>query len=304
MKKVTLHIEAPDGEHTASLDDELTVGRTEPSNVILDDAGLSRRNTTFFCDEDEILVVDEGSLNGTFLNGEQILGSPRVLHNGDQIKIGSGTTIRVQIVGDMPNVKTGTVPVEKIPSTAVPALSTEPAKLTTGKPVAKANGIPTILIAAGVMSFLIIFGALIAVLIMSRGDNTTTVKPGKNTPQIMRSSLIPLRVIDPLGGEDEDDLDDLIASWETEEKEIDATSVADVAVTAANTEEADLSVTAAFLADRQKKAFEQRNAETGIRPAGLNPPKELLSNRRQSSAKCTRAVTSSRWILPIWRKNA
>ncbi|MCV4861518.1 hypothetical protein OFB63_36265, partial [Escherichia coli] len=43
-------------------------------------------------------------------------------------------------------------------------------------------------------------------------------------------------------------------------------------------EEADLNVTAAFLADRIKKAMEQRNGETGIRPAGLNVPKELFGD--------------------------
>ena len=43
-----------------------------------------------------------------------------------------------------------------------------------------------------------------------------------------------MRVIDPLGGENEDDLDDLIASWEVEEKEVDAATVGDVKVESAN----------------------------------------------------------------------
>ncbi|MBN8134063.1 hypothetical protein J0J29_23745, partial [Vibrio vulnificus] len=81
-----------------------------------------------------------------------------------------------------------------------------------------------------------------------------------------------------LGGEDEEDLDDLIASWETAEEEIKAENVADVTVDPTDKEEADLNVTAAFLADRIKKAMEQRNGETGIRPAGLNVPKELFGD--------------------------
>ena len=43
-------------------------------------------------------------------------------------------------------------------------------------------------------------------------------KTGKPTPPIIKSAVIPVRVIDPLGGEDEDDLDDLIASWKFRKK--------------------------------------------------------------------------------------
>jgi len=85
-------------------------------------------------------------------------------------------------------------------------------------------------------------------------------------------------VIDPLGGEDEEDLDDLIASWETAEEEIKAENVADVSVASTNAEEAELNVTRTFLAEQQKKAFEDRPGEKGIRPAGLDVPKELFGD--------------------------
>ena len=136
-----------------------------------------------------------------------------------------------------------------------------------------------LLIAAGIMTFAIIFIALIAILIASRYDNSPGVATnGKQPPPLMASKVIPMRVIDPLGGENEDNLDDLIASWEVEEKEIDAKTVGDVKVDSADTADADLNVTAAFLADRQAKSLEPRNAETGIRPAGLNVPKELFGD--------------------------
>ena len=77
---------------------------------------------------------------------------------------------------------------------------------------------------------------------------------------------------------DEDDLDDLIASWEVPEQEINAGSVGDVKVDPGDTADSDLNVTAALLADRQKKALEPRNGETGIRPAGLDVPKELFGD--------------------------
>lgn len=272
MKKVILHIESPDGRRSEDLGDELTLGRTELSNITVSDSGLSRRNTTFFRDESEVLVVDEGSLNGTFLNGVQIT-RPSPLNDGDIVKVGSGTSIRVEFADDS---NTSAQPVSSAQTTSarpsvIPAASTPPAP-------ASSSGFPTMLVAAGILSFVIVFGALIAILIVSRDTPPNANTAAGPTPVVLRSGLIPMRVFDPLGGEDEDDLDDLIASWETEEKEIDASAVSDVAVASTDTADADLSVTAALLADRQKKAFEPRNAETGIRPSGLNPPKELFGD--------------------------
>jgi Family of unknown function (DUF5715) len=91
------------------------------------------------------------------------------------------------------------------------------------------------------------------------------------------AALIPMRVIDPLGGEDPDDLEDLIASWETEEKELDVTTVQDVKTTTADPskEEEELNVTAAFLATQKAKAFEPRSKPGGISPPGLIVPPEL-----------------------------
>src|SRR3954468_4212425 len=97
MNKVTLHIENSYETKTVSVDDELTIGRTDQSQLVLNDSGLSRRNTTFFRDDDLVFVTDEGSLNGTSLNGVKISGPPQEVRNGDVITIGTDTSIRVQI---------------------------------------------------------------------------------------------------------------------------------------------------------------------------------------------------------------
>jgi len=122
----------------------------------------------------------------------------------------------------------------------------------------------------------ILFVGVAAFVLIYRSSSSGP--PGRQQPPISSSSIIPVRVIDPLGGEDEDDLDDLIASWEVPEEEIKAENVADVSVDPADTADADLNVTSAFLADRQRKALEARNGETGIRPAGLDVPKELFGD--------------------------
>jgi S-DNA-T family DNA segregation ATPase FtsK/SpoIIIE len=100
MNKVTLEIENSFERKTVTLEEELSVGRTGAAQLIISDAGLSRVNTTFFRDGDDVLIADENSLNGTSLNGERITGRPRVLSDGDEIRIGSDTLIRVLIEED------------------------------------------------------------------------------------------------------------------------------------------------------------------------------------------------------------
>lgn len=278
MKPVKLHIDAPDGVREIALEDELSIGRTPESAVVIADSGLSRRNTTIFRDGDDVLVVDEGSTNGTFVNGEKLAGRPRALRDGDTIRLGSSTTIRVETGEGRPSAAAVAPPVIEPPKAAEPAAPPP----TYVAPEAAPEGINTtrlLLIGAVAFTFLIVLGAGVA-LFFSQGTTMTTANgnSGLPTPKINTTRRIPLRVIDPLGDQNEDDLDDLIASWETAEKEIDASTVADVSVGADDSAEADLNVPASLLADRQKKALEPRDAETGIRPAGLDVPKELFGD--------------------------
>lgn len=97
MKKVTLHIETLGETKTVTLEEETSFGRTDAANIALGDAGLSRVNTTFFRDGDVIFVVDENSLNGTFVNGEKVSNQPQRIFDGDQIKLGTETYIRLEI---------------------------------------------------------------------------------------------------------------------------------------------------------------------------------------------------------------
>lgn len=273
--KVTLLIETAYESKTVELHDELTVGRTPASKLVLDDPGLSSINTTFFIEDEEVLVADENSTNGTFLNGERLSGRPRTLHDGDLLKLGSQTRIKVEIDNgrafDEPLWQKAELPVP----TQAGAFDASPPQTVHNPPAQPSEGPPYMLIAAIAMTFLIIVFSGVAFLIASGSSNggpTASKTPPPST------SRIPVRVIDPLGGEDEDDLDDLIASWETAEEEIKAENVADITVSSADAEEAELNVTAAFLADRQRKAFEPRPGEAGIRPAGLDVPRELFGD--------------------------
>ena len=275
MSEVVLLIEYSYDRQEYLLDQEVTIGRSDASSLVLSDQGLSRRNTTIFRDGEVVLIVDEGSLNGTFLNGRKLTGAPEELRDGDEVRIGSGTTIRIQIDTRTRQKATTTPPlVAKPQAVAAPTPAVgQPAPISP-----QSRKLPLIPIAAGLMTFAIIFFAIIAYLIASRYQSAPGTTTGKPLPPVSSSSLIPVRVIDPLGGEDEDDLDDLIASWEVPEEEINAKDVVDVKVDPNDTADADLNVSATLLADRQRKALEPRNAETGIRPAGLDVPKELFGD--------------------------
>jgi pSer/pThr/pTyr-binding forkhead associated (FHA) protein len=69
------------------LDQPLTLaGRHPDSDVFLDDVTVSRRHAEFRREHGQFRVVDIGSLNGTYVNGEPVESA--VLANGDEIQIG------------------------------------------------------------------------------------------------------------------------------------------------------------------------------------------------------------------------
>lgn len=64
----------------------MTVGRAADTDVFLDDITVSRQHANFDRDGDNWILVDLGSLNGTYVNRQRV---DRVeLRNGDEIQIG------------------------------------------------------------------------------------------------------------------------------------------------------------------------------------------------------------------------
>ena len=78
----------PNAGSTFLLDtDSTTVGRSTDSIVFLDDITVSRAHATFERRKGgEWFVRDAGSLNGTYVNGEQV--DETKLATGDQVQIG------------------------------------------------------------------------------------------------------------------------------------------------------------------------------------------------------------------------
>jgi pSer/pThr/pTyr-binding forkhead associated (FHA) protein len=69
---------------------ETSIGRAPTSDILLSkDKLTSRRHATVTYENDNYVIVDERSANGTFVNGQQLEEkAPRTLHDGDHIGIG------------------------------------------------------------------------------------------------------------------------------------------------------------------------------------------------------------------------
>ena len=66
--------------------DATTIGRSPDAHIPLRDPRASRRHARFERQEDEYLVIDEGSQNGTLVNGSHVERRP--LRRGDLVEIG------------------------------------------------------------------------------------------------------------------------------------------------------------------------------------------------------------------------
>jgi pSer/pThr/pTyr-binding forkhead associated (FHA) protein len=63
-----------------------SAGRHPESDIFLDDVTVSRRHAEFRREGGEFVVVDVGSLNGTYVNREPV--DTAVLAHGDEVQIG------------------------------------------------------------------------------------------------------------------------------------------------------------------------------------------------------------------------
>src|SRR5688500_247350 len=98
MQEVVLIYPTSEGSQEIAIKGEkLSFGRGSEADYRFEDDGLSRLHATVYRDGEYIWIVDENSTNGTFVNGEKVTSSGTPLKNGDTIKIGHDTALRVRI---------------------------------------------------------------------------------------------------------------------------------------------------------------------------------------------------------------
>ena len=75
------------GEYPLGTQPEIVVGRSSDLDMVLVEDMVSRRHARIACTDNQILIEDLGSTNGTFVNGEKI--SRATLKEGDRVLIGT-----------------------------------------------------------------------------------------------------------------------------------------------------------------------------------------------------------------------
>jgi len=74
----------------------ITVGRTPDNDIVLDNRGVSRRHAQIEFGDSQAVIIDNESLNGTFVNSRRV--SEEVLKDSDVINIGKFTLLFHQLV--------------------------------------------------------------------------------------------------------------------------------------------------------------------------------------------------------------
>ena len=71
------------------------IGRLETKEIILDDVTVSRNHAFISVDDETVIITDEKSTNGIFVNGE--LTDESVLTSGSRIQIGKFNLIITKV---------------------------------------------------------------------------------------------------------------------------------------------------------------------------------------------------------------
>ncbi|HEY9180724.1 MAG TPA: FhaA domain-containing protein [Candidatus Baltobacteraceae bacterium] len=92
--RLTLRVIAgPNMDRVYPVDEQMHVGRNPACDLVLSDPSVSRKHAALRFQEQRLVVSDEGSSNGTFVNGKRI--KERVLRVGDVVGFGK-TQLRVE----------------------------------------------------------------------------------------------------------------------------------------------------------------------------------------------------------------
>ena len=86
------------GQVIALEDDVLTLGRDPLSDIILDDAEVSRHHAKLVRQAAGYEIQDMGSTNGSFVDGKRLGGEPLALKPGQVVMLGSNVTLVYQAI--------------------------------------------------------------------------------------------------------------------------------------------------------------------------------------------------------------
>src|SRR5256885_13567482 len=92
--EVTLIVHSVNGAREVPLSgSRLTLGRAAPADLVINDQSLSRVHASINRDGDRVWIIDEGSTNGSLVNGATVPASGTPLRDGDEIYLGNTTIV-------------------------------------------------------------------------------------------------------------------------------------------------------------------------------------------------------------------
>lgn len=142
------------------IEGQVLFGRGSECTIRLDDSEVSRKHATVYMADGNLIVRDEGSANGTFVNGQRIEGSIAVAA-GDEIRMGK-KVFSVQVI-DSEDVTPTVFAPERGPLPDVVESKLLPEAEPAPKPKSK---LPLVAIGCGALVILVLCG-LAAVLLIS-----------------------------------------------------------------------------------------------------------------------------------------
>ena len=74
------------GSRYLILESETRIGRHPEAHILLDDVTVSRRHALLTLVDEQVVLTDQASLNGTYVGGERV--DSHLLSDGDEIQIG------------------------------------------------------------------------------------------------------------------------------------------------------------------------------------------------------------------------
>jgi FHA domain len=91
--------------------DELTIGRDISNDIVINDAEVSRHHARLYRQAGGFVLEDTGSTNGTFVNGQRLMG-PHMLRPGEMILLGENISLIFEAYQFDPDatIASGTVP--------------------------------------------------------------------------------------------------------------------------------------------------------------------------------------------------
>lgn len=180
MHDVTLTISSPNGSQEINIDRaRTTFGRGSEADHIIEDSSLSRLHASVYREGDRIWIVDENSANGTFVNSSPVSGSGTPLRDGDSIKIGNETFLKLRIADKAQAESAAAQPNAYAPSAS--AATSSGARASSSARPSAFGILPILLIAFGLMIFSI-SGVLIAFKVFAGGKTEVVANYDDDEP--------------------------------------------------------------------------------------------------------------------------